>query len=274
MVKLQSPAPWGWKGIPFGSTEPPYSASNRHRGQDWGWYNADIKGSRRVVSPVEGTVTAVYAGGGYNNGWGNRVEVTINNAVYSALNHLETGTIAVSVGQYVIPGTYIGQMGATGNTGGQPHLHEELWVNGTRVDPELYRSNDIPGTAGEEEEEDMTPEQDALLRNIAGFLYGGGTSVSDPNYTGMPGTIYNLLKSPVNRTVDGKAQKIPQIQDNADTNTMVRQLLARPQVTITDEQIKVIAGAIAAQLGKPEVEIDYAKIAQVVRAKFAEEPLG
>ena len=117
----------------------------------------------------------------------------------------------------------------------------------------------------------MTPEQDQLLKNIAGFLYGGGTSVSDPNYTGMPGTIYSLLKSPVHRTVDGKTQKIPQIQDNADTNTMVRKLLDRPAATITDEQIKIIADAIVAQIG--DVEIDYDKIAETVREKFAAEPL-
>lgn len=65
------------------------------------------------------------------------------------------------------------------------------------------------------------------IQNIAGVLYAGGTSVSDPTYTGSPGTLYSLAKTPVHRTLDGAEQMIPQIQDNADTNTIVRTLLAQ-----------------------------------------------
>jgi hypothetical protein len=63
-----------------------------------------------------------------------------------------------------------------------------------------------------------------LLRNIAGHLYGGGPSAEDPNYLGQPGTIYNIVKKPVHRTINGVETKIDQIQDNADTNTIVRKM--------------------------------------------------
>ena len=51
---------------------------------------------------------------------------------------------AVSEGQIVTQGQYIGDVGATGNVTG-PHLHFEVRKNGQRVDPEecfpdLYHS--------------------------------------------------------------------------------------------------------------------------------------
>ncbi|QHB37172.1 endolysin [Microbacterium phage Terij] len=97
------------------------------------------------------------------------------------------------------------------------------------------------------------------LLNLAAHVYAGGPSATDPNYLGAPGTLYALAKAPVNRTVvvDGKpvTQKIAQIQDNADTNTFVRQILplvqglaARPVVEFTDEQTAMLADGLAEAL--------------------------
>lgn len=44
-------------------------------------------------------------------------------------------------------------------------------------------------------------------------------------------------------------------------------------VAITDAQIKAIAGAVAEQIGVPEVAIDYDRIASTVREKFSSNPL-
>lgn len=281
MTTLIPAAPYGWMNLPFGATSPfPYSPSRPHAGRDWGYYYANEKQSRRVVAPIGGVVESVYSLGGNNSGWGNRVVIRVNSRVKSALNHLATGTIAVKAGQTITAGTYIGQMGNTGETYGQIHLHEELYVDGVRVNPDYYRTHDVPGTEGSGAggggtpfpgKDDMTPEQDALLRNIAAFLYGGGADAANPNYLGMPGTVYNLLKTPVARTVGGKTVQIPQIQDNADTNTMVRQLLATGG--ITDAQVKAIAEAVIAAIGTPEVEIDLEAIATAVRTKFSTDPL-
>jgi hypothetical protein len=61
-----------------------------------------------------------------------------------------------------------------------------------------------------------------LLRNLAGFVYKGGDDASRPDYLGADGTLYRLAKQPVQRTINGKTVIVPQIQDNADTNSFVR----------------------------------------------------
>ena len=65
---LTSPAPYGWESADW--LEYP-----GHLGKDYGWFNADIAGSRRVVAAATGVVVEVYAGGGDNQRWGNRVVI-------------------------------------------------------------------------------------------------------------------------------------------------------------------------------------------------------
>ncbi|MDJ1113246.1 M23 family metallopeptidase [Microbacterium dauci] len=181
MTLLISPAPFASTdpGLEFGNTTTyPYSPSRPHQGKDWKWRVSDVTRSRRVVAPAGGKVTRIYSSGGNNRGWGNRVEITVPATgvkIVAALNHLLTGSIAVKVGQTVEAGDYIGQMGATGETGGQVHLHEELWINGVRVDPDIYRKKHLPGTpasAGSNEEDDM-PLNDADKKFIADAVAAG-----------------------------------------------------------------------------------------------------
>lgn len=161
--------------------------------------------------------------------------------------------------------------------------------------------------AGNSKDNDMTPEQDSLLKNIAAFLYGGGPSTvdpsyhggdgtlynrirnieghlyaggpstGDPNYLGGEGTLYNLAKTPVTRT-DGK---VSQLQELADSKTLglenrdlLKKIADKPAVSISENQVKVIADAVVKAIGSPTVSIDYAKIANDVRAKFKSEPLS
>ena len=154
MVKLISPAPFGWANLPFGSTQRPYSIFNRHRGKDWGWYIADPAKSRRVVAPVDGEIIAAYdgftTGKTQNGGWGNYIAIRVNSRVVWRGSHFPKGWRGGRrIGQRVTAGTYISQMGDSGDTGGQVHLHEELWIDGVRVDPDLYRGPNgkhLPGT--------------------------------------------------------------------------------------------------------------------------------
>ena len=149
-MRLSNPAPNGWLGLPFGATSSPYSSAHPHRGQDWGWYYANPDASKWVYSNCTGVVTRVYDGYGtgklQNSGWGNGVEIQIARNVVSKLWHFDKGTIQVREGQSVTPSTFIGPMGNSGWTNGQTHLHEELWIDGVRVDPQYYRTHDIPGT--------------------------------------------------------------------------------------------------------------------------------
>ena len=167
MVKLISPAPGGWENLPFGSASPPYSPRNTHRGKDWGYYYAQVS-SLRVVAPAGGVVRVISSDGSWNHGGGNRVEIIATQGVVVALNHL--AHITVRDGQEVNAGDYIGAMGSSGNTGGTVHLHEELWIDGVRVDPDIYRVNDLPGTSPSgkgDSTQPVTPEEeDTTMKHL------------------------------------------------------------------------------------------------------------
>lgn len=85
-----------------------------------------------VVSAEDGVVTWA---GWRNNGGGLVVVVDHGDGIVTAYNHL--GVISVSVGQAVARGERIASVGCTGNCTG-PHVHFEVVVNGTIVNPLRY----------------------------------------------------------------------------------------------------------------------------------------
>lgn len=151
MTKLISPAPYGSAevGLLYGATKKPYSPSRPHKGRDWKWrYIAPIK-SRQVHANVSGRVIAAFDNGDYRDGWGNYVEIEVVPGVSTRLCHLRTGSVLVKPGQHIKAGDQVGVMGATGRTSGLIHLHEELRINGLRVNPDTYRGANgkhLPGT--------------------------------------------------------------------------------------------------------------------------------
>ena len=82
------------------------------------------------------SVTAAGAGrvvfAGYDDGWGNTVVLDHGNAVRTRYAHLSA--FSVSLGAYVLAGTQVGRVGATGHATG-PHLHFEVTVRGANADP-------------------------------------------------------------------------------------------------------------------------------------------
>jgi len=82
-----------------------------------------------VVAADSGTVVAAT----YNEGGlGYYVAISHGNGITTYYGHLSSYT--VSKGAYVTKGQLIGYNGSTGNAT-SPHLHFEVYVNGTRVDP-------------------------------------------------------------------------------------------------------------------------------------------
>ena len=78
-----------------------------------------------------------YDSWGYS--WGYYVKInhsSVHDTLYAHMSRL-----VVHVGQYVRQGELIGYVGNTGNSSGS-HLHFELYLNGTRVDPEPYIGTD------------------------------------------------------------------------------------------------------------------------------------
>ena len=76
----------------------------------------------------------VYAGWS-DYGYGYLIVLDHGNGWQSAYAHLSA--VAVTCGQSVYQGGYIGAMGTTGNSSG-PHLHFELSINGAKVNPMNY----------------------------------------------------------------------------------------------------------------------------------------
>lgn len=118
--------------------------------EEWrGTYNhgaLDIAGSgimgTQVVAAAGGTVVATYTGCSHNwgkyyscgcgGGYGNYVWINHGNGKETVYAHLTS--VAVSTGQYVSAGQYLGTVGSTGHSTGA-HLHFETRYNGVKYDP-------------------------------------------------------------------------------------------------------------------------------------------
>ena len=97
-----------------------------HRGLDF---------PARIGAPIfataRGTVTFVGRKGGY----GNVVEISHGQGLLTRYAHMSR--FEARVGQRVEAGTVIGAIGSTGRSTG-PHLHFEVRVNGTAVNPRTF----------------------------------------------------------------------------------------------------------------------------------------
>lgn len=87
-----------------------------------------------IQAIADGVVSEVNLNGG---GLGNHVileHVIDGQRVQTLYAHMQWGSIQVAVGQSVSVGTILGAVGNTGNSTG-PHLHFEVHLDGTPVDP-------------------------------------------------------------------------------------------------------------------------------------------
>ena len=125
--KLSNPCPSAYISSEFGGrTSPGGIGSTNHKGRDY----AAGSGSP-IYASASGTVTTV----SYNGARGNYVVINHGNGLSTLYQHCSA--IYVSAGQSVSAGQNIAAVGTTGASTG-PHLHFEVWVNGTPVDPRLY----------------------------------------------------------------------------------------------------------------------------------------
>ena len=69
---------------------------------------------------------------GWNGGYGRMVEVDHGNGFSTRYGHLSR--IDVKVGDHVVRGDVIGEVGSSGRSTG-PHLHYEVRRNGDAIDP-------------------------------------------------------------------------------------------------------------------------------------------
>ena len=107
---------------------PIYGTVKFHAGEDIpASYGAEL------LAAASGTVTTA----GWVSGYGNYTVIDHGGGTMTAYGH--QSSILVSVGQYVEQGQVIGYVGSTGNSTG-PHLHFEVYQNGSTVDPKSFFS--------------------------------------------------------------------------------------------------------------------------------------
>lgn len=93
----------------------------------------DISGG--TGTPIASAKAGTVVSAGWQNGYGNTVIVSHGSGVTTLYAHQTR--VGVSAGQSVDRGTIIGWVGSTGNSTG-PHLHFEVRINGSAVDPRPY----------------------------------------------------------------------------------------------------------------------------------------
>ena len=108
------------------SSEFGYRWGSFHKGVDW-----YVTQGTTVTAAAAGTVTRA----GWYGDYGYCVDITHSNGTMTRYGHLSS--VKVSVGQSVSQGQAIAASGNTGYSTG-PHLHFEIWVGGTVVNPLNY----------------------------------------------------------------------------------------------------------------------------------------
>ncbi|TYB31074.1 MAG: M23 family metallopeptidase [Candidatus Mcinerneyibacterium aminivorans] len=118
---------YGWITSGYGFRHSPMTGEREHH------HGIDIAQSvgAEVRSPANGKV--IYAG--YGKYWGKTILIKHSYGIKTRYAHLQN--INVGLGEKVKKGQIIGTVGNTGNSNG-PHLHYEVRVYGSPVDPMKY----------------------------------------------------------------------------------------------------------------------------------------
>ncbi len=105
-------------------------------GDRYGPRGASFHAGLDFPAPTGTAVTAAATGrvvfAGYDDGWGNTVQVDHGNGLRTRYAHLSS--FAVGVGATVGAGALVGRVGATGSATG-PHLHFEVTIRNANADP-------------------------------------------------------------------------------------------------------------------------------------------
>ena len=113
-------SPYGWRIHPL------FNEQRFHSGID-----VAANAGASILASASGTVSIAT----YSSSYGNYVLINHGNGNTTLYAHMST--ILVSAGSYVNQGDVIGYVGSTGWATG-PHLHYEIRINNTLVDPQLY----------------------------------------------------------------------------------------------------------------------------------------
>ncbi|MHA6685599.1 peptidoglycan DD-metalloendopeptidase family protein [Mesorhizobium sp. A556] len=127
---LRNPLPAGRFRSGFGARRHPILGYVRmHTGVDW---------AAPVGTPIIAAGNGVIEKAGWAGGYGKQIMIRHANGYETSYNHQSAFAKGMAAGVRVRQGQIIGYLGQTGLATG-PHLHYELIVNGTKVDPMRVR---------------------------------------------------------------------------------------------------------------------------------------
>lgn len=104
-------------------------------GPRWGRLHAGTDFAGPIGTPIYATADGVVTHAGWSSGYGRLIKIRHDFGIETRYAHLNA--MDVRVGQRVSRGERIGAMGNSGRSTG-PHLHYEVRVNGTPVNPMTY----------------------------------------------------------------------------------------------------------------------------------------
>lgn len=104
-------------------------------GQRWGRLHAGTDFAGPVGTPIYATADGVVVSASWSSGYGRLIKIQHEFGIETRYAHLNA--MNVSVGQRVSRGQRIGDMGNSGRSTG-PHLHYEVRVGGSPVNPMIY----------------------------------------------------------------------------------------------------------------------------------------
>jgi murein DD-endopeptidase MepM/ murein hydrolase activator NlpD len=123
---MRKPMNGGIFTSPFGFRHHPILGYSRmHTGVDW---------SAPVGTPIMAAGSGTIVKAGWQSGYGERVEIQHANGYKTTYNHMSGFGSGVREGAKIFQGQTVGYVGTTGLSTGA-HLHYEVMVNGSFVDP-------------------------------------------------------------------------------------------------------------------------------------------
>lgn len=111
---------FGWRSSPWGA------------GSDW---HPGIDIANETGTPIVAAADGTVVNSGWVGGYGKMIEIDHGNGIVTVYGH--NSQMLVTPGQQVKKGQTIAYMGSTGNSTGS-HLHYEVRVNGTAVNPASF----------------------------------------------------------------------------------------------------------------------------------------
>lgn len=251
--------------IPFGN---PYTYAG-HSGVDF----PQMRGT-----PFRASGPGVVSSIDYSPRAGHTVWVRYDNGPNVGYCHMDYRTSNVRVGQRVSEGTILGLVGSLGLASTGPHLHVEVAGHATTAGFwKFFDRNRVVGqgsSAGEEEKGPFMSLSSAEQREMLNLLRDVQNRIRGPieqpydMLQGISGSTNNIQ-----RIQGGNLSSENQVSLFQNVEVIRRLTEAFKPVALTDAQIKAIAAAVAEQIGTPDVQIDYDRIANTVREKFSSIPL-